>query len=300
MIIPLGEIAALLTSFFWASSSIMFTLAGKAFGSMIVNRARLVMALLLLMLTHQFVYGSLLPLGASGREWWWMSLSGFVGLVLGDIFLFQAYLWVGPRLTMLMMSLSPVLGALAAWLLLGETLGAGKLLGVAITLAGIAWVVWDDNGRDPHTKNPHYTRGVLFGLGAAAGQALGLVLSKMGLGADFPVLSGNVIRMIAATLSLWAITLVQRQAGATFTQLRAKPRSIGFIFGGAFLGPFLGVSFSLYAVQHADVGVASTLMALSPILMLPIGYFFFKERFGWGAVAGTLVAICGVAVLFLL
>jgi drug/metabolite transporter (DMT)-like permease len=295
-----GEIASLLTSFFWASSSIMFTLAGRAFGSMVVNRVRLVLAAIFLIVMHVILYGTLLPTQASGESWLWMSVSGFVGLVLGDIFLFQAYLWVGPRITMLMMSLAPVIGALTAWLLLGETLGWGEIVGMVITMTGIAWVVADGDGQPKGQKNPHYLRGLLFGLGAATGQAVGLVLSKRGMGADMSPISGNVMRMLAATTSLWAITLLQRQAQVTVDQLRRKPRDILYIVGGAVLGPFLGVSFSLYGVQHANVGIASTLMSLAPVILLPVGYFFFKERFGWAAVIGTLLAVSGVALLFLL
>ncbi|MFZ6027332.1 MAG: DMT family transporter [Chloroflexota bacterium] len=295
----LGEFSALLTSFFWAGSSIFFTLGGKVYGSLIVNRVRLVMAWLLLMATNWYLYGAAIPWDAGWGPWFWLGLSGFIGLVLGDIFLFQAYLWVGPRITMLMMSLNPVIGALSAWFLLGETLRGIEWLGILLTLGGIAWVVWEGNGRNKANPNPNYMRGILFGLGAAAGQALGLVLSKKGLANDFPAVSGNVIRMLVATFSLWTITLFQGQIKYTVEQVRRQPRANLFTLGGAICGPFIGVSFSLYAVQHANVGVASTLMALPPVILLPVSYFLFKERFGWGAVFGTLVAIGGVALLFL-
>lgn len=295
----LGEISALLTSFFWAGSSIFFTLAGKVYGSLIVNRVRLVMALLLLMATNWYLYATPIPWNAGWGPWFWLGLSGFIGLVLGDIFLFQAYLWIGPRITMLMMSLNPVIGALSAWLILGEKLRGIEWAGILLTLSGIAWVVWEGNGRNKTEANPNYLRGILFGLGAAAGQAIGLVLSKKGLANDFPAISGNVIRMVVAAFSLWTITLLQGQVKYTLQQVRQHPRANLLSLGGAICGPFIGVSFSLYAVQHANVGVASTLMALPPVILLPISYFFFKERFGWGAVIGTLVAIGGVALLFL-
>jgi drug/metabolite transporter (DMT)-like permease len=291
--------AALLTSFFWAGSSIFFTLGGKVYGSLVVNRVRLVMALVLLMLTNWFLYGKPIPWDADANAWLWLGLSGFVGLVLGDIFLFQAYLWIGPRITMLLMSLHPVIGGLSAWLLLGEELRGLEWLGILLTISGIAWVVWEGSGQNKAERNPHYLKGILFGLGAAAGQAIGLVLSKKGLVDDFPAISGNVIRMVVAAASLWTITLFQGQVKYTLQQIRQHPRGNQFALGGAILGPFVGVSFSLYAVQYANVGIASTLMALAPIILLPVSYFLFKERFGWGAVFGTLVAICGVALLFL-
>ena len=276
----------------------MFTLASRRLGSLIVNRLRLILAVLLLSLTHWVMLGSLLPVEAEPRRWFWLGLSGVVGLVLGDVFLFQAFVWIGPRLSMLMMSLAPVIAALVAWIFLGERLSFGQIGGILLTLSGIAWVVLERNG---HQKNENcdYTRGLLFGLGAAAGQALGLVLAKNGLYGDFSPISGNLIRMLAAMVVLWLITIFQGQARQTFERLNANRRAFGFLAVGAITGPFLGVSLSLLAVQRSAVGVASTLMALPPVFLLPISYIFFKERFGWGAIAGTFVAVAGVALLFL-
>jgi drug/metabolite transporter (DMT)-like permease len=55
----------------------------------------------------------------------------------------------------------------------------------------------------------------------------------------------------------------------------------------------------LIAIQFTEIGVASTLMALPPVFMVPIGHYVFGERIGWPSIAGTLVAILGVALLFL-
>jgi drug/metabolite transporter (DMT)-like permease len=151
----------------------------------------------------------------------------------------------------------------------------------------------------PDTPRGHTRRGVLFGILAALGQAIGLVLSKQGMFGEFSPFQANAIRMLAAVLFTWAWTLMDGKAGATITALREKPRVIGLIALGALVGPLLGVSSSLLAVQHAEIGVASTLMALPPVLVLPISYFVFKEKVGWQAVAGTVLAIAGVAVLFL-
>jgi drug/metabolite transporter (DMT)-like permease len=294
----LGEIAALLTSLAFSVTSTMFTLASRRIGSLVVNRLRLILAVLLLSLTHWFVLGSLLPLKAEPQRWFWLGLSGIVGLVLGDAFLFQAFVWIGPRLSMLMMSLAPVIAALVAWVFLGERLSLGQIGGILLTLAGIAWVVLESGG-SRQNKNRDYLRGILFGLGAATGQALGLVLAKNGLGGDFSPISGNLIRMLTAMSVLWLITAFQGQAHQTFVRLNAHRRALLFLSVGAVTGPFLGVSLSLFAVQQTAVGVASTLMALPPVFLLPISYIFFKERFGWGAIAGTFVAVAGVALLFL-
>jgi drug/metabolite transporter (DMT)-like permease len=301
----LGEIAALITSLSFAFTATFFTFAGRLVGSGVVNRTRLIFGLGMLLITHGLALGSLFP-QATPSQWLWLSLSGVIGLTLGDAFLFQAFLWLGARLSMLMMSLAPVLAALLAWLFLGETLTGWQITGIVLTISGIVWVIAEQNGtarghrtRSVSPPHPNYKLGILFGLGAATGQAVGLILSKMGLANDFPALSGNVIRMLAATASIWLFTLYRKQTGETLHQLSAQPRVLLLIFGGAIFGPLIGVSFSLLAVQKTEVGIASTLIALTPIFMLPVGAIIFKEKFGWQAIAGTVLAMAGVAMLFL-
>jgi len=199
---------------------------------------------------------------------------------------------------MLMMSLAPVIGALTAWLVFGETLRVGQMAGMGLTLVGIAWVV-ATRPVDGSSRSGTSGRGILFGLLAATGQAVGLVLSKQGMADGFSPFAGNAIRMLAATAIFWLVTFAQRQGGATLRAVRTSPSALRALALGALVGPVLGVSASLLAVQHAEVGVASTLMALPPVFLLPMSYFFFKERFGWQTVAGTFVAIAGVALLFL-
>jgi len=295
--IYLGEIAALLTSLAFSVTSSMFTLAGRQVGSVVVNRMRLILAVILLSLTHLFLFGSLAPWDADPQRWLWLSLSGITGLVFGDAFLFQAFVWIGPRLSMLMMSLAPVISTIIAWVFMDEYLSALQILGIGLTLGGIAWVVLERNGKQEN-RDRNYARGILFGLGAALGQSLGLVLAKNGLYGDFSPISANLIRMLTAMLVLWIITIFQRKAGATFQIINTNRRALIFLSAGVIAGPFLGVSLSLLAVQKIALGVASTLMALPPVFLLPISYFFFKERFGWGAIAGTFVAITGTALLF--
>jgi drug/metabolite transporter (DMT)-like permease len=294
----LGEIAALLTSVFWTITAVVFTESSRRVGSMVTNRVRLVIALIYLLLINLVLFGQPLPLNAGSDRWLWLGLSGIVGLSLGDMFLFRAYELIGARMGMLMMSLAPVIGAIIAWLFFGETLRFGQIIGIAITLVGIAWVVATrpaDNSR----RHGISKLGLFYGFLAAVGQALGLVLSKQAMANDFSPFAANVIRMLAATAVFWLLTFTQRQAGPTLRSVRTHPAALKLLALGALVGPVLGVSASLLAVQHAEIGVASTLMALPPVFLLPIGYFFFKERFGWQTVMGTLVAIVGVAVLFL-
>jgi drug/metabolite transporter (DMT)-like permease len=187
-----------------------------------------------------------------------------------------------------------------AWFFLNETLSSWQIAGILVTIGGIAWVVMERGGSARlNSTNPNHWRGILFGLGAAFGQAGGLILAKLGLAGDFSPISGNAIRMVTAAALLWGITLIQGKALETITIIRHNRRAVLFMFVGVITGPVLGVSLSLLAVQKAEVGVASTLMALPPVFLLPISRLIFKEQFGWRAIAGTIIAIVGVAMLFL-
>ena len=294
----IGEMAALFTSFCWSISAIGFTQSTQRVGSLVTNRVRVLLALSLLILINAILYGQPIPLHAGASRWAWLGVSGVIGLSLGDAFLFQAYKEIGPRLGLLLLSLAPVFGAAIAWIFFGQALNLLQIGGMVITLAGISWVVLTRPSGQTDTVHKVTGRGILFGMLAALGQATGLVFSQQGMAGNFSPFAGTLIRMFAAVLTLWLVAGLQKQAGSTVRAMRQQPAALGWVAFGALFGPVLGVSASLLAVQHADIGVASTLMALPPVFMLPISYFVFKERFGWQVVAGTLIAIAGVALLF--
>jgi drug/metabolite transporter (DMT)-like permease len=296
----MGELAGLCTSFFWALSSIFFTRAGKQIGSVNVNRIRLVFAVILVMGAHLVTEGTFLPLSASPSRWLWLGLSGLVGLALGDTFTFQAYVMIGNRLGTLVMALSPVIGVLIGWILMGEHLALVEVAGVLLSVGGVALVVLKSRSGNgaPHDRR-HYAIGILCALGGAGCQAGGLALAKQGLGGDFPAISGLVIRMIVSLVAIWAVALVMGQMKSTWLAAKCNPAAIRSVASGAFVGPFLGVWFSLMAVQLTYVGIASTLTSLAPVFLLPISRWVFKEEVSRWAVAGTVIAMSGVAVIFL-
>ncbi len=294
----IGEIAGILTSLMYTVNAMVITRAGRQVGSVISNRMRVLFAFAYLLLINLVLFGQPLPLGADVSRWSWLALSGVIGLALGDAFLFQSYLLIGPRIGMLLLSLSTVIGILEAWLFFGETLTLVQMVGITLALGGIVWVILE-RGSGPETPHPHAARGVMFGILAAVGQATGYVFSKQGMAGDFSPFQGNVIRMSAAALALWVMAAFQREIGGTIQTLRKNPSALKLLALAAFVGPVLGVTSSLLAVQHAEVGVASVLTSLSPIFILPISHFIFKERLGWQAIAGTLLAMAGVFILFL-
>jgi drug/metabolite transporter (DMT)-like permease len=294
----IGEIAGLLTSFFFALNSVFITKAGQQVGAVVSNRTRVFFALLYLAAINLVLYRQPFAFHASSDRWLWLSLSGIVGLALGDAFLFQSYLSIGPRLGNLLLSLSPVIAALEAWVFLDQHLRIGQMAGIALALAGIVWVVLERRtGREPVPS--HIISGIVLGVVAAFCQATGLVLSRQGLYGDFSPLQGNAIRMLAAAITLLLIALAQKQAGSTLGSLKAHPGAIRMLGIAGFVGPVMGVSFSLLAVQHAPVGVASILTSLTPVFMLPISALVFKEQLKPQAFLGTFLAMAGVAILFL-
>ncbi|MBK9207513.1 MAG: DMT family transporter [Anaerolineales bacterium] len=294
----IGEIAGLATSFFFSITAIIFTKAGRMVGPQNANRLRIIFALTYLVILNLILFREPIPFSADSSRWIWLSLSGVIGLALGDVFFFQSLISVGTRLGSLLLSLAPIFASLIAWIFFGETLTPLQITGVVIALTGIGWVVMSHE-EPADTPHGHTRRGVIFGVLAGLGQAVGFVLSKQGMIGDFSPFQGNAIRMLAAAIFIWSWAILQGQAGSTITEVRRQPQTLKLLAIGALVGPVLGVTASLLAVQHAEVGVASTLMALPPVIVLPISYFVFKEKVGWQAIAGTLLAIVGVAVLFL-
>ena len=294
----IGELAALFTSLCWAVSAVGITFASQRLGAIVTNRVRVMLALLVLIAINAVLYGQPIPLQAGGERWVWLTLSGVVGLALGDACLFRAFEDVGPRIGLLLLSIAPIFGGIIAWIFFAETLTVLQIMGIVVTLAGIAWVVLVQP-EEGTVRPEHHLRGIVFGLLAALGQAVGLVLARPGMNDNFPPFAATLIRMIAAVIFLWGIALFQKQAGQTVNAVRKDHVALGWAAFGTLFAAVIGISASLFAVQHAEIGVASTLMALPPVFMLPIGYFVFKERLNWQATAGTLVAIAGVALLFL-
>lgn len=299
-----GESAALLTSCLWTISSLLFTSAGKKIGSLSVNAYRTVMAVGFLVLTHVILLGSILPLASNG-QWFWMGASGIIGLGIGDSGLFAAYVTIGPRRSLLLMALAPIFALVGGYFMLGETISTLEAIGVAITLLGVTMVILEADVRSGEispSKNPK-SYGVFFGLIAAFGQGVGLVLAKKGIDLNPTVtlnpVSATLMRMILGALFIWVVMLVARR----LPELRKALKStigIGHTAAAAFIGPFLGVTLSMVAVTYTDAGVAQTLMSLMPVLIIPLVWVVYRQRTSWRGVLGAVIAVIGVAILFLI
>jgi drug/metabolite transporter (DMT)-like permease len=299
-----GEFAALLTAFFWTITALAFESAGKKVGSLSVNLIRLTMALVFISLYSWFNRGYLFPTDASTHNWIWLSISGLVGFVLGDLVLFQAYVVVGARISMLIMALAPPIAAFIGWIALGETMTLKQGLAMLLTFAGIAMVILRREHDDPEQINgrkrvkfSYPIAGLLLAFGGALGQGGGIVLSKYGMG-DYDVFSSVQIRVITGVVGFTMIFAMLRRWNNLGSALKNR-KAMSRLSIGAFFGPFLGVSFSLWAVKYTTAGVASAIMSIVPVLIIPFSIFIMKEKFNPKELIGALVAISGVFLFFI-
>ncbi len=293
----LGQFAALATAACWSLTAIFFSYGGRLVGSGVVNRSRLIFALIFISITHYILLGTIFPFYTEPYRWGWLALSSILGLVLGDTFLFRAYVLVGPRLSMLMMATVPILSTIMAQLFLNEQVGGLELLGILVTVSGIAWVVTERRTRQSIVENKHYGRGLFFAFLGALGQASNLVAAKVALGGDYPAISATSIRLLIALIILWLVAAFQGQVVHTLKQWRNR-QAFRAIIAGTIVGPFLGIWLSLVAVQLAPVGIAATLMALPPVILIPLEYLFYGTKVSRRGVLGTIIAFTGVALIF--
>jgi drug/metabolite transporter (DMT)-like permease len=299
----IGETAAIVTACLWTINSILFASAGKKIGSLSVNAYRILIAVCLLGITHIIFLGSLLPT-ASSEQWFWIGLSGIVGLGIGDFGLFAAFVIIGPRRSVLIMSLSPIFAALGAYLMLGEILSPLIITGIAVTLIGVIVVILEkeENSDEKPISKKLKTWGVFLAFIGAIGQGIGLVFAKKGMWLDPSImmnpLSVTFVRMIMGALFIWTSVIVMRRLPEVRKALKSK-KGMGHTAAGAFIGPFIGVTLSMIAVAYTQAGIAQTLMSLMPVFIIPAIWVLYKQKTSWRGVLGAIVAVIGVVILLL-
>lgn len=308
----LGEIISLTVAVSWTVTALFADKASHRLGSMSANVIRLVLASLFLGAILWAGIGRPYPVYADGRVWAWLAASALVGYVFGDYCLFNCYLSIGARFGQLFMTLAPPMAAIAGWIILGERLSWKSILAMAVTLCGIAISILG-RGEDRHLRFTLPVKGILLGLGAGLGQGVGLVLSKVGLDyyaaavpADAPEgmntllpFASTMIRAVVGGAGFLVLMALQRKT----QELRAAAhdrKGMGYALIMTFFGPVLGVSLSLMAVRYTSAGIASTLMALTPVFILIPYAFIYRQRIKAREVLGVGVSMTGVALFFLL
>lgn len=292
----IGEIAALITALLWSGTSIAFAEASKRVGPMYVNVTRMVFAVVYLVTTI-IVIGA--PVDLSLTQILNLVVSGFIGLVVGDTFLFKAYRLIGARISMLVMSLAPAIAALCAYFFLNETLPFLGVVGIFVTIFGVALVVLQ--GREVPTSDYKidYT-GIFYAFIGAVGQGVGLIFAKFAFNeSDINAFSATLTRILSALIIIYPLVKMTNRYNNPVKVFKENKKGLIYTVVGSIIGPYLGITFSLISVSHTKVGIASTLMATVPIMMLPLVRFYYKEKLSWLSVIGAFVAVAGVAMLFM-
>ena len=313
-----GELISLAVAALWTMSALAAEVATKRMGVMVLNVWRMTLAFLLCAVLLWVTTGQPLPFNAGWQAWGWLLLSGFVGYFLGDWCLFNSYIVIGSRFGQLFMTLAPAFTAFFAWTMIGQTLSWHALLAMFVTIAGIGIAVTDSRGAEE--GHPVRLKGVLLGIGAALGQGLGLVMSKIGLdhySANLPTgelnemanllpFGSNLIRCIAGAIcySAWMFIARRTKHGETrwptFFGAMKDRVAVRALVITLLSGPFLGVALSLAALQFTAAGIASTIMAMTPVLILLPSHWIFKQPITLRAVIGAFISCIGVSLFFLL
>jgi drug/metabolite transporter (DMT)-like permease len=293
----IGEFAALLTAIFWTITSLAFESASHKIGSVAVNILRLIIGFAFLSVFNFIRKGFILPVDASFDNWIWLSLSGLVGFVFGDLFLFKSYTMIGSRFSMLIMTLVPPITAFFSLIILGERLTLFHFLGMTLTFAGIAMAIFNRKSKGEKLSLKLAPKGILYAFGGAVGQALGLVLSKFGM-KDYDPFAATQIRIIAGIFGYTMLVTILARWGTVLTATHNKSGMM-LTSLGAFFGPFLGVSFSLIAVKYTEAGIASTIMSLVPVFIILPAVVLFRQRVTLPEILGAIVSVGGVALFFL-
>jgi len=297
----LGALAAFGTALCWSLSAIFFENASHKVGVLAVNFWKVVFAFFFLMVAGTISRGMPFPYDASPRAWLFLSASGIIGFVIADFFLFNAYVLIGSRITVVFQALTPLFTALFAFIFLGERMRPVRLIGMAVVVCGILLVVISRQAgrKNVDSGKASSKKGYVFAFCSSIFQAAGLICSKTGLG-DYSAISGTQIRVFVAIFGFALQAILTRQAVQVFKTAPVNKKIFTLMGCGAIFGPFLGVVFSLFALQNTDAGTASTLMALTPVLIIPPSIVILKQKVKLLEACGAAVAVSGAMLFFLL
>jgi drug/metabolite transporter (DMT)-like permease len=309
----LGEIISLIVALSWTATAIFADIASHRLGALPLNLIRMGFSIVFLSVLLVIVTGSPIPLYADGATYFWLALSGLVGYVFGDMCLFSCYVLIGSKFGQILMTLAPPVAGIAGWLMLGEKLSWHSWLAMLVTLTGIAICILGRGGATHKLEIKLPWKGILLGIGAGIGQGVGLVLSKIGLenyaaalpddvsrGVTFMMpFAGTLIRAVTGFLGFFLILAIMGKASQLRTAVNDR-QGMKFAVLTTFFGPFLGVSLSLMAVQYANAGVASTLMALTPVLIIVPYSIINHQKISPKEILGAIITVTGAALFFLL
>jgi drug/metabolite transporter (DMT)-like permease len=292
-----GEFAGLATALCWTATAMSFQYASRRIGSVSVNLIRLVFAFVFYLLYCKFFLGHWLPFDAPVKAWIYLSISGLIGFVFGDFFLFKSYEYISSKISMLIMTLAPPVAALLGWFMMAEPFTWLNGLGMILVLSGVSMVILKKDRQNGEKKMRYPLKGILFAFGGAVGQGVGAVFSKIGMG-NYDPFASSQIRVITGMVGFIIMISVLGRWKITAKGLADRKVSRALVIG-SFFGPFLGVSLGMVAFKNTSLGIASTLMATVPVFILLPSHILFKEKLTINEILGALVAVAGIVVFFL-
>jgi drug/metabolite transporter (DMT)-like permease len=302
-----GELIALLTVICWSIGIFPFTEAAKRLGTATLNQYRLLLAWFILSLILLIFY-PLNPITLFQKpgqvEYLFLGLSGIIGFTIGDYFSFSSFKMLGPKLGSLYTTFAPGAALIVGYFVLGESMNGWGVIGIAVTLGGVIWLTLSTKDKKASTDAgfERSNLGVVYGIVGAFCQGTGLVLSKVALnfegGTQLVMMHAVWIRLLFAFAAAFILSLfTKRFIQNSKTILKNQENGLPYLFVGTLFGPVAGVTLSLLAIQRMPVAAAQTIFALLPMVVLPINYFYYKEKITIQAVMACLVAFLGVVIL---
>jgi len=293
----LGQIFAVLTAACFATVSTVWSYVGKKLGSNTVTHIRLWLALPPMIFVHFLFTGTLFPVDLPSSSLLLFLISGLFGFAIADLFIFRSLILIGVRETLVILTLSPIFGALISWFALSEKLSHFQILGILITIGGVMWVIYEE-GQNRIKAEKQHNLGIPFALAGGLAQALANILSKAALLNNVHPISGTYIRLLAGLSGLILFALMRKSFVSDIRKM-THIRLTFLLAAAAVIGPIIGVVLSLYALTMAPVGIVTALVQISPVLLLPFDHFILKKKITAKVVLGTFVALLGASILFI-
>ena len=290
-----GELAALSGAFLWAISSAIYSLLGQKISPLKLNLFKGLIAIALIFLT--LIISGKLQTELNLITISLFLISGVLGIGLGDTAFFSALKNMGARRTLLMATLSPPITALLGLIFLKEQLTFGAWCGIFITGIGVAWVISE---RTPGAAitNINIKQGIIWAILAEIANSSGAIISRFALlSSDISPLWSSLFRLTGGAIIVILLLFLQRIKPSQLEKINWSMKLVGGIFVTTFGGTYLGIWLQQISLKFAPAGIAQTLLATSPIFIIPIAAKM-GEKISIRSIFGVLVAVVGISLLF--
>lgn len=290
-----GEVASLTAALIWSCSMSLFTLFGKDVPARALNLYKNLIALACLAIAA-LVMRPAPP--ASGAPFLMLAFSGILGLSVGDTALFAALRRLGAQVTSASQCLAPPISALAALAILGESLSMREGLGLTLTTAAVAAIIYfgkRDGAQLAGLPRATLVSGIIFAVLSATCQGLQMVISRQAL-QDVHVVHGTMMRIAPAVLVLFVLTIMGKEPASLRSIFRER-RQGGILTFASFVGTFLGVLCMSLGAKYAKAGIAAALTSTYPVWIVPIAKYLLGEKVNWQSAACTVFAVAGIILM---